>query len=43
MEALGGRRTREFFDETTQIEIVDYMIDVKKALEEHKEFESYIK
>jgi predicted acetyltransferase len=43
MEALGGRRIREFFDETTQIEIVDYMIDVKKALEEHKEFESYIK
>ena len=40
MEALGGVRVREYFDdEEAHCTVVDYNIDVKKALEEHKEFE----
>ena len=41
MEALGGVRVREYFDdEEAHCTVVDYNIDVKKALEEHKEFEN---
>ena len=40
MEALGGVRIREYFDdEYAHCTVVDYSINVKKALEEHKEFE----
>ena len=41
MEALGGVRVREYFDdEEAHCTVVDYNINVKKALEEHKEFEN---
>ena len=43
MEAFGGIRVREYFDdEETHCMVVDYNIDVKKALEEHKEYEELI-
>ncbi len=42
MEALGGKRTRQFYDEEMKEEIVDYLIDVKKALEKHKELEEHV-
>lgn len=38
MEALGGKRVKEYFNEQTQTIIVDYIIDVKNALEKYKEF-----
>lgn len=41
MEALGGVRVREYFDdEDAHCTVVDYNIDVKKALDTHKEFEN---
>ena len=40
MEAMGGVRVREYFDEAdAQCVVVDYNIDVKKALEDHPEYE----
>lgn len=39
MEALGGKRIREFYDENSQRTVVDYDINVKKSLEEHSEYE----
>lgn len=43
MEALGGKRIREYFDgENAHCNVVDYNIDVKKSLEEHQEYESLI-
>ena len=43
MEALGGKRTREYYDENNaHCTVVDYVIDVRKALKEHTEFEKMI-
>ena len=43
MEALGGIRIREYYDDTyAHCTVVDYHIDVKKALMEHPEFEEII-
>ena len=42
MEALGGVRSRECFNENSGGIVVDYLIDVKKALAEHAEYESFI-
>ena len=43
MEALGGIRIREYYDETyAHCTVVDYNIDVRKALLEHPEFEEMI-
>ena len=43
MEALGGERVREYYDdENAHCTVVDYNIDVKKALREHPEFEKMI-
>ena len=43
MEALGGTRIREYYDGTyAHCTVVDYNIDVKKALLEHPEFEEMI-
>ncbi|MBQ6159745.1 MAG: GNAT family N-acetyltransferase [Oscillospiraceae bacterium] len=43
MEALGGVRTREYFDEQySHCVVVDYSIDVDKALAEHPEYEGRI-
>ena len=40
MEAFGGVRIREYFDDVdAHCTVVDYNIDVKKALLEHPEFE----
>ena len=40
MEALGGVRTREYYDNVyAHCTVVDYHIDVRKALEEHPEYE----
>ncbi len=42
MEALGGERIREYYDaENARSTVVDYRIDVKKALREHSEFEEF--
>ena len=39
MEALGGTRIREYYDDVyAHCTVVDYNIDVKKALREHPEF-----
>ena len=44
MEALGGIRIREYDDAIyAHCTVVDYHIDVKKALLEHPEFEERIK
>ena len=44
MEALGGIRIREYYDDTyAHCTVVDYNIDVKKALLEHPEFEEKIR
>ena len=41
MEALGGIRIREYYDDVyARCTVVDYEIDVRKALKEHPEFES---
>ena len=43
MEALGGVRIRQYFDdEFAHCTVLDYEIDVKKALSEHKEYEKYV-
>ena len=43
IEALGGIRVREYYDDiNAHCEVVDYTIDVKKSLEEHKDFEDFI-
>ncbi len=43
MEALGGIRIREYYDETyAHCTVVDYNIDVKKALRKHPAFEGMI-
>ena len=39
MEALGGKRIREHYDDQyAHCTVVDYMIDVRKALAEHTEY-----
>lgn len=41
--ALGGIRIREYYDDVyTHCTVVDYNIDVKKALREHPEYEHRI-
>ncbi len=43
MEAFGGVRIREYLDDVdAHCTVVDYNIDVKKALEEHPEYEDKI-
>ena len=43
MEALGGVRIREYYDDVyAHCTVVDYHIDVKKALAEHSELEERI-
>ncbi len=43
MEALGGVRVREYYDDVTaHCTVVDYDIDVRKALEEHPDYEAMI-
>lgn len=43
MEALGGVRQREYYDaEYAHCTVVDYKIDVKKALKEHSEYSNYV-
>ena len=43
MEALGGVRIREYYDDQdAHCIVVDYNIDVKKALAGHPEYEKYI-
>lgn len=43
MEALGGHRIREYYeDENVHCIVVDYTIDVKKALANHPEYEKFI-
>ena len=43
MEALGGVRIREYYDEVyAHCIVVDYRIDVKKALAEYPEYEDMI-
>lgn len=43
MEALGGKRVREYYDDVNDhCVIVDYNIDVKKSLEEHSQYEKFI-
>ena len=43
MEAMGGERIREYYnDADAHCVVVDYNIDVKKALEDHPEYEEKI-
>lgn len=43
MEALGGKRIREYFeDQYDHCMVVDYEIDVQRALEAHREYESLL-
>ncbi len=43
MEALGGKRVREYYKEDTDETIVDYNIPVKESLEKYKDvYEPYI-
>ena len=43
MEAMGGKRIREYYDDVNaHCTVVDYTIDVIKALAEHPEFEARI-
>lgn len=43
MEALGGKRVREYFeDQYDHCMVVDYEIDVKQALETHPEYEAFV-
>ena len=43
MEALGGERLREYYDDkNAHCTVVDYSINVKKALAEHHEYEDLI-
>ena len=44
MEALGGVRIREYFDDVyAHCVVVDYNIDVRKALQEHPEYGNMIR
>ena len=44
MESLGGIRIREYYDDVyAHCTVVDYNIDVKKAINEHQNLEDYIK
>jgi hypothetical protein len=44
MEKFGGVRIREYFDaEEANCMVVDYNIDVKKALAEHADMEKLVK
>ncbi len=44
MEALGGKRVREYRDDqNAHCTVVDYTINVKKALTEHPEYERMVK
>lgn len=38
MEALGGERIKEYYDEDEQCIVVDYNIDVKESLEKYKDY-----
>ena len=43
MEALGGKRIREYYDDVdAHCNVVDYTIDTKKALVEHSDLEDYV-
>ena len=43
MEALGGKRIREYYDDVdAHCQVVDYTIDTKKALAEHSELEERV-
>ena len=43
MESLGGVRVREYFDDVHENSVlVDYNIDTRKALADHKEFEEQV-
>ena len=43
MEALGGVRVREYYDDqNAHCTVVDYLIDVPKALENHADYEQMI-
>ena len=43
MEALGGVRVKEYYNEDEKCMVVDYNIDVKNALEKYKEiYEPYV-
>ena len=43
MEALGGQRIRENYDDQyAHCTVVDYIIDVRKALAEHAEYEEFV-
>ena len=43
MEALGGIRVKEYYNEEEKCEVVDYNIDVIKALENYKKiYEPYV-
>ena len=43
MEALGGIRIKEYFDDVySHMNVVFYSINVKKALKEHQEYEQYL-
>ncbi len=42
MEALGGVRAKEYYESLLNTVLVDYNIDVKKSLEEHKDYEEYV-
>lgn len=43
MEALGGKRVREYFeDQYDHCMVVDYEIDVRRALETHPEYEALV-
>lgn len=43
MEAMGGVRTGQYSaEETVHCTVVDYKIDVKKALKDHRQYESSV-
>ncbi len=43
MEALGGERVKQYYNEEDQCEFVDYNIDVKKSIETYKDiYEPYV-
>jgi len=43
MEALGGKRVKEYYNEQIECVVVDYEIDVKKSLEKYKDiYEPYV-
>lgn len=43
MEAFGGKRIREYYDDIyAHCTVVDYVIDVRKAIESHQEYENVL-